>query len=360
MKLTKLLFATMLCIAVFATTVQASPTPSIPTPSTPWADEYIAAAIYAGLVPEDLQYNYTQPITRAEFSALAVRLYEIIVGEITGRTTFADTTDVNVEKMAYLGVVTGVGNNMFAPTTTLTREQAATMLFRLLNAMELDFVAPAVAASFYDMYQVSEWAHTPVHNMFALRIMGGVGHNLFDPQGAYTREQSIATILRLYKLATPRQLIPVGSPDPLPPPQTGTNMDVTPPLPFEVGTVTAFVNGEEHMPYEHTSHITMFTDGGLMSGTGLRLSLEAISSQLTAIQFAEDFEIVIYGDYASSFSFSLYCENFEPVYSFEGEFTPPEDSGTFFVIVDVMWRNDANEPYVMETTYMRYVFKIIA
>jgi len=32
-------------------------------------------------------------------------------------------------------------------------------------------------------------------------IMGGVGDNRFDPQGEYTREQSILTMLRLYKLA---------------------------------------------------------------------------------------------------------------------------------------------------------------
>jgi hypothetical protein len=33
-------------------------------------------------------------------------------------------------------------------------------------------------------------------------IMGGVGNNRFDPQGDYTREQSIVTILRLFGLVT--------------------------------------------------------------------------------------------------------------------------------------------------------------
>jgi hypothetical protein len=30
--------------------------------------------------------------------------------------------------------------------------------------------------------------------------MGGVGDNRFDPQGTYTREQSIVTIIRLFDL----------------------------------------------------------------------------------------------------------------------------------------------------------------
>ena len=37
--------------------------------------------------------------------------------------------------MAALGVVTGVGENKFAPDDKLTREQAATMLSRLANAI---------------------------------------------------------------------------------------------------------------------------------------------------------------------------------------------------------------------------------
>ena len=31
-------------------------------------------------------------------------------------------------------------------------------------------------------------------------IMGGVGNNRFDPQGSYSWEQSIATLMRLYDM----------------------------------------------------------------------------------------------------------------------------------------------------------------
>lgn len=55
--------------------------------------------------------------------------YERFTGEeITERKTFDDTNDVNVEKMAAVGVVDGVGNNRFTPDELLTREQAAVML----------------------------------------------------------------------------------------------------------------------------------------------------------------------------------------------------------------------------------------
>ena len=54
--------------------------------------------------------------TQAEFYALATALYETGTGSpITQRVTFSDTSDVNVEKIAALEMVNGVGNDRFDP-----------------------------------------------------------------------------------------------------------------------------------------------------------------------------------------------------------------------------------------------------
>ena len=136
--------------------------------------------------------------TRAEFCALAVALYENVTGaEITERSTFGDTNDVSVEKMAAIGVVNGTGNNQFSPNNELTREQAATMLSRLADAIGKPL--PKQEATFNDNGSISEWAFEAAGQMQTTGIMGGVGDNTFSPQGEYTREQSIITILRLYK-----------------------------------------------------------------------------------------------------------------------------------------------------------------
>jgi hypothetical protein len=147
-------------------------------------------------VPLSLQEAYTQAITRAEFTALAVVLFENIKGEITGRATFEDTNDINVQKMAYLGVVAGIGDNRFDPNAELTREQAAIMLSRLAYAIGRPL--PAHTSTFYDNENISQWAIDGVGRVQNLGIMGGVGNNMFDPQGAYTREQSIMTFLRMF------------------------------------------------------------------------------------------------------------------------------------------------------------------
>jgi hypothetical protein len=163
-----------------------------PNPSA-WAKDIVAKAIEQGLVPENLQGNYTKPITRAEFCALAATLYESRNGEITERSTFSDTKDVNVEKLASLGVVAGVGNGKFAPDRQITREQAATMLAALAGVLgkPIEESEP----KFADNSDISSWAIPYVGKMQTSGIMNGTGHDRFSPQGSYTREQSITTML---------------------------------------------------------------------------------------------------------------------------------------------------------------------
>ena len=220
-----------LIVPVLATTPQA---PNIDTASS-WARDDISLAVYMGLVPQTLQYNYTQATTRAEFAALAVALYESIHGVITGRVTFADTSDLNVGKMAYLGVVQGVGNNLFAPSRPITREAAAVFLSRLSYA--IGYPLPQQAPSFADNSAISSWAIEGVGQMQATGIMGGVGNNRFAPASPYTREQSIITMLRTLNVIDEQRggndIAPTPTPWPTPAPvQTPT------PTPAPVQTPT--------------------------------------------------------------------------------------------------------------------------
>ena len=164
-----------------------------------WAEAQVNTAITHNLVPSNLQSKYTQAITRAEFCAFAVALYENIKGEITGSTTFTDTNDINVQKAAFIGVVTGVNTELglFDPNAQLTREQAAVMLSRLANAIGKPF--PASAPNFTDTASISSWAIDGVGGAQDVGIMGSTSTEslVFSPQGAYTREQSIVTIVRL-------------------------------------------------------------------------------------------------------------------------------------------------------------------
>ena len=161
-----------------------------------WAVKQVSQAVDAGLVPDNLQTQYTKTATRAEFCALAVELYETVKGaEITERATFSDTYDVNVQKMAALGVVNGIGNGKFNPDGQLTREQAATMLARLAEVIGKPLTASA--PTFADNDAISSWAFDAVGQVKGAGIMDGIGGNTFSPQQPYTREQCMMTTLRM-------------------------------------------------------------------------------------------------------------------------------------------------------------------
>lgn len=176
------------------TPVQPPVEPSDELPA--WAEGQVKEAIAQGLVPQGLQGGYNLVTTRAQFCALAVRLYESAKGEIAGRETFTDTDDGNVQKMAALGVVSGVGGGAFDPDGPLTREQAATILARLSNAMG----KPLSGGSHPFTDGVASWADAAVGQVYQAGIMTGTGDTTFAPQGEYTRMQSIVTIMRLYAL----------------------------------------------------------------------------------------------------------------------------------------------------------------
>ena len=234
-----------------------------------WAASYIERATSLGLVPPIFN-DLTLPITRAEFAALAVRLYEKTADrEIYGRMAFNDTNDTNVQKMGYLGVVTGVGGGNFAPYNTLTREQAAVMLSRLAYAMGQPFhnAEPAFA----DSANISSWAVEAVGQMRAYGIMSGTGDNNFSPNGDYTVQQSIVTMLRLFDIMTiiertvdiPARSIPYQASD--------QNEVISAPLSitmnissytrrglsfyFENSTDSTFIYGEDFVLYVFTDNV---------------------------------------------------------------------------------------------------------
>ena len=365
MKIIKTAVVMALCITMMTAsigTVLANDTPS------PWAQEQVNAAIAENLVPPNLRFNYTQAITRAEFCALAVALYESVIGEITGRVTFADTNDLNVEKMAYLGVVSGVGDNRFDPSGTLTREQAAVILSRLSDVTGRPFpsIRPSMTVAFADSENIALWAYESVFRVQTAGIMSGVGDNRFAPQEPYTREQSIVTIKRMFEAINVTGLI--GAPPielyepgglgsyghPSGGPGTSDDLDAS----YDVGSVIIIANAVEHQPHEHFLHGGMFVDGLFMSVSGIPLNLEEVSGMLTEIQYTDDFQVVIDGNYASSVGFSLYDDNFNSVYTGKDSFVLPDEAGVYILCVDVVWSNEENDAEPREFTSVRYIFKI--
>jgi hypothetical protein len=176
-------------------------------PST-WAIPFVERSSELELIPETFYGRFTEQITRAEFCAIAVRVFESIRDyTITESAFFYDTYDTNIYKMAGLGVVHGLGGNIFGPEREITREEAAVLLANFMWA--LGYPLPYSQPDFADLPIISEWAISEVGQVQAQGIMAGVSGNMFDPKGNLTIEQSIKTMLVIYDIVTELEEITV-------------------------------------------------------------------------------------------------------------------------------------------------------
>ena len=169
-----------------------------------WAVAELERAEELGLIPDCLEgEDLTQDITRAEFAAVAVKVYEALSGTPAipiVNNPFTDTGDVEVLKAYNIGAVNGTSATTYEPNALLNREQAATMLTRVFKkvtmagwtlATDSQFTLPYTKpAAFADDKDISDWAKDSVYFMSANGIVGGVGNGKFAPKNITTEEQA--------------------------------------------------------------------------------------------------------------------------------------------------------------------------
>lgn len=171
-----------------------------------WAQKSVDAARAAGIVPAQVNSAFDTAITREDFCSLAAAVYrawekkDALTAYTSSRVSFSDTDNADVLLCASAGVVNGVGNGKFAPQKNITRQEAASMLYRLaaLNKNTKDDEVTSLPHIFADSANIQSWAWKDVDWVYRQGIMNGMGENTFAPDGEYTREQSIVTALRLY------------------------------------------------------------------------------------------------------------------------------------------------------------------
>ena len=167
-----------------------------------WAENQMKQAYTMGLIPARLQSrDLTADISRTEFAAVAVAMYEQLKGTkapaYAGKNPFSDTDDADVLKAYSLGVVKGMGGGLYAPDDTLTREQAMTMLGRVWELVKTGVVGDGSSLQhgdvqkFDDDSSISDYAKDYIYFFAAQGVVDGIGNNLLDPRAQMTREAAL-------------------------------------------------------------------------------------------------------------------------------------------------------------------------
>lgn len=181
--------------------------------------------IFDRLIPAELQNrDLTKAITRAEFCAVAVQLYEQMGGKVLDAanltTPFTDTSLDTVKKAYALGITNGVTPTTFDPYTNISREQLATMLTRVYKSLSLpgwtlpndgqytlDYTG---VTPFADDGYISAYAKPSVYFMVKNGVINGLTPTTFGPRNVTsaqtaigyanaTREQAIIMAVRMFQ-----------------------------------------------------------------------------------------------------------------------------------------------------------------
>jgi len=182
-----------------------------PHPSE-WAEKDIDVARAVGIT-DDKGYFYQENITREEFCEIVYNTVKAVQKKtytINTSFKFEDTDNESVIILNRLGIINGKSETEFAPNDLLTREEAATIIIRMINNV-MPMPATEMWFEYDDINEISEWASDSIQTISNLGFMNGVGSNKFAPKDYYTTEQAIATLVRVYRGAEAAGIIEKNS-----------------------------------------------------------------------------------------------------------------------------------------------------
>ena len=178
------------------------------TDAAQWSTPELQKASENDLIPDVLVgKDMTQPITRGEFAAVSVKLFEAMTGgkavmsSSCGFKDIANDENRNYILKAYnIGAVNGVSDTEYAPSSLLQREQLAAMLTRVYKRSEwpdwtLDTddnytINYSGVKKFADDDLISDYAKPSVYFMVKYNVLSGIGDNRFAPRNTTTEEEA--------------------------------------------------------------------------------------------------------------------------------------------------------------------------
>lgn len=160
----------------------------------------ISRAVSLGIINNE-NYNFNDDITREQFCNFVYNLVnpikELPIFKYE-RAPFDDTNGNDKITVLYSAkIVSGKGDYIFSPNDKLTREEAATILCRAANYLDIELPLAKVDMSYADNSEISSWAVSSVYSLKTLNILNNTDKN-FNPKANITISQAVSALVRLY------------------------------------------------------------------------------------------------------------------------------------------------------------------
>ena len=141
-------------------------------------------------------------MTRGMFVTILGRINQVNAGAVA-----SEFVDVNPGKYytGYIqwayesGIVSGVGDNRFAPDRNITREEMAVMVNNYLKIKNYKLTERDDMV-FQDESEISDWAKSAVHRLARCGIVTGKGDSRYDAHAGATRAELVSILNRVNNL----------------------------------------------------------------------------------------------------------------------------------------------------------------
>ena len=171
------------------------------------SEEYLSSDWAKADCERALGYNwvekgdFTKNITREQFCVIAEKVLnsagiETIV--FFSLPPFDDTNNSAVCNLYGVGIVKGKDKRLFAPDDLITREEAAVILSRMCDKLQIE-TSLMISMVYADDAEISSWSSDAVYKMTTLGVMQGTDTG-FEPKGSFTIEQALITFVRIFDL----------------------------------------------------------------------------------------------------------------------------------------------------------------
>ncbi|NGZ77980.1 InlB B-repeat-containing protein [Saccharibacillus alkalitolerans] len=162
-----------------------------------WARQAIGTFARLGFVTGDPDGSFrpNDKITRGEFAAILSRVFPVEQASAAAPVL----NDVNnhwanesIRRLVSVGVLKGYGDGTFRPNRTISREEMAAVLSRIVNLNEVN--KDTSRGSFVDQSQISPYAADAVRQAAQAGIVSGKPGEVFDPKGQSSRAEAVVIL----------------------------------------------------------------------------------------------------------------------------------------------------------------------
>jgi hypothetical protein len=198
-------------------TSQPEPAPLPPVPyinpfsdvqSGDWFIDYVTYVYQHGLMTgistEPMMFGPNVPVSRGMMITVLWRMAGSPGGRIPAAAGGGQFTDVPEDAYYYQavnwaaanGIVSGIGDGLYAPDTPISRQDLAVILGNYAELSGKTLPEQREYSVFTDDADIADYAREAIAKFYRAMIINGKGENAFDPKGEATRAEVAAVLTR--------------------------------------------------------------------------------------------------------------------------------------------------------------------